>query len=64
MSKSGVLHRDLQVNNILVFEKEGKIQHLVNGPEGGKKEEGSEFKVPIYYELKVCDFGVSAFEDD
>jgi hypothetical protein len=63
MSLSGVLHRDLQVNNILVFEKEGKIQHLVYGPEG-KKDEDPEFKIPIYFELKVCDFGVSAFEDD
>ena len=41
MEKAGILHRDLQINNILVFENEkGKI------------------------DLKICDFGVSAFEED
>lgn len=54
MSKSGVLHRDLQLNNVVIFPRV-QIPNL--------DEQILDFNIEDF-QLKICDFGVSAIESD
>lgn len=60
MSDAGVLHRDLQMNNIVVFEREEKKQCET---EEKKENDVLDYKIEEF-QLKICDFGVSALESD
>ncbi|EAR90308.2 tyrosine kinase family protein (macronuclear) [Tetrahymena thermophila SB210] len=51
MSKMGILHRDLQINNILIKLK-------------GDDQDKENFEVEEIEHLKISDFGVSAIEED
>ncbi|KAL4483108.1 hypothetical protein ABPG74_019134 [Tetrahymena malaccensis] len=51
MSKMGILHRDLQINNILIKLK-------------GDDQDKESFEIQEIEDLKVSDFGVSAIEED
>ncbi|KAL4490363.1 hypothetical protein ABPG72_002573 [Tetrahymena utriculariae] len=51
MSKMGILHRDLQINNILIKLK-------------GNYQDKENFDIEEIEHLKVSDFGVSAIEED
>lgn len=61
MSDSGVLHRDLTVNNIMIFEQPPAQLH--QPPEEQKAGQQPPLQKPGF-ELKITDFGVSAFESD
>lgn len=54
MSDSGVLHRDLQMNNLVIFERNQKNK---------EKEPYLDYKIEDF-QFKICDFGVSAIESD
>ena len=65
MSEAGVLHRDLQMNNIVVFEREEEKQckNKENKENEENKENALNYKIEDF-QLKICDFGVSALEND
>ena len=60
MSERGVLHRDLQLNNIVIFKRNENIKNF-------EEEKANDVKLNYNvdeFQLKICDFGVSALESD